>query len=52
MTNPPFSDPDTMEHCTPRAGDGRAWTSMTVSEGNWYPNGETGFVMEMIMDSL
>jgi hypothetical protein len=24
---------------------------MTVSEGN-YPNGETGFVMEMIMDSL
>jgi 23S rRNA A1618 N6-methylase RlmF len=51
MTNPPFYDPESMEHCTPRAGDGRDRTSMTVSEGS-YPNGEIGFVTEMIADSL
>ena len=51
MTNPPFYDPDSMEHSTPRAGDGRARTEMTVSEGN-YPGGEVGFVTDMIVDSL
>eukprot|EP00980_Cylindrotheca_fusiformis_P015572 scaffold4447_cov120-Cylindrotheca_fusiformis.AAC.5 len=51
MTNPPFYDPAAMEHCTPRVGDGRDRTSMTVSEGS-YPNGEVGFVTEMIADSL
>lgn len=51
MTNPPFYDPSTMEHVNPRAGDGRARTAMTVSEGS-YPGGEIGFVTEMIADSL
>ena len=51
MTNPPFYDPSTMEHVNPRAGDGRARTAMTVSEGS-YPGGEVGFVTEMIADSL
>jgi hypothetical protein len=51
MTNPPFYDPTSMEHSTPRAGDGRARTHMTVSEGA-YPNGEIGFVTEMLADSL
>jgi hypothetical protein len=52
MTNPPFYDPaSSMEHSTPRAGDGRARTHMTVSEGA-YPNGEIGFVTEMLADSL
>lgn len=51
MTNPPFYDPSSMEISAPRAGDGRARTNMTVSEGN-YPGGEVGFVTEMIEDSL
>jgi 23S rRNA A1618 N6-methylase RlmF len=51
ITNPPFYDSDSMEHITLRAGDGRHRTSMTVSEGS-YPNGEIGFVTEMIADSL
>jgi 23S rRNA A1618 N6-methylase RlmF len=51
MTNPPFYDPESMEHATPRAGDGRARTAMTVSEGS-YPGGEVSFVTEMIADSL
>lgn len=51
MTNPPFYDPDSMEHTNLRAGDGRARTAMTVSEGS-YPGGEVGFVTEMIADSL
>ncbi len=51
MTNPPFYDPSTMEYKNPRAGDGRARTAMTVSEGS-YPGGEVGFVIEMIADSL
>lgn len=51
MTNPPFYDRDEMEHRTPRAGDGRDRTSMTVSEG-FYPNGEIGFVTEIFADSL
>jgi hypothetical protein len=51
MTNPPFYDPDSMEISAARAGDNRSRTNMTVSEGN-YPNGEVGFVCEMIEDSL
>lgn len=52
MCNPPFYDPNDEEHInTPRIGDGRNRTSMTVSEGN-YPNGEIGFVTDMIVDSL
>lgn len=51
MTNPPFYDPASMEHSLPRAGDGRARTTMTVSEGT-YPGGEVGFVTEMFADSL
>jgi 23S rRNA A1618 N6-methylase RlmF len=51
MTNPPFYDPNSMEHETPRVGDGRARTPMTTSEGS-YPNGEVGFVLDMIADSL
>lgn len=51
MTNPPFYDPESMERSAPRAGDGRDRTLMTVSEG-CYPNGEIGFVTEMIVDSL
>ena len=52
MTNPPFYDPNSMDLITnPRAGDGRARTAMTVSEGS-YPGGEVGFVTEMIADSL
>ena len=56
MTNPPFYDPNEMEessspHATPRVGDGRDRTAMTVSEGN-YPGGEVGFVTEMLVDSL
>ena len=44
MTNSPFYDPNSMEHEIPRAGDGRARTAMTDSEGD-YPNGEVGFVV-------
>jgi hypothetical protein len=51
MTNPPFYDPNTMEHSTARVGDGRARTNMTVSEGT-YPGGEVGFVIDMVEDSL
>lgn len=60
MTNPPFYDTinnnngvpsSSSYHITPRIGDGRARTNMTASEGT-YPNGEIGFVTEMVMDSL
>jgi 23S rRNA A1618 N6-methylase RlmF len=55
MTNPPFYDnsilDEPMESSNARAGDGRARTNMTVSEGN-YPGGEVGFVLEMLEDSL
>jgi 23S rRNA A1618 N6-methylase RlmF len=51
MTNPPFYDPNSMEHSNARVGDGRARTSMTVSEGT-YPDGEVGFVLDVIEDSL
>lgn len=55
MTNPPFYDNSTdvelMEHSNARTGDGRARTSMTVSEGT-YPGGEAGFVLDLLEDSL
>lgn len=53
MCNPPFYDPNEEEQLigTPRAGDGRDRTAMTVSEGH-YPGGEIGFVTDMIADSL
>jgi 23S rRNA A1618 N6-methylase RlmF len=51
MTNPPFYDPKSVELTNPRAGDGRARTAMTVSEGS-YPGGEVGFVTEIFADSL
>ncbi|KAL3929566.1 MAG: hypothetical protein SGBAC_012149 [Bacillariaceae sp.] len=51
MTNPPFYDPNSIEQQASRAGDGRNRTSMTVSEG-FYPNGEIGFVTEVLADSL
>lgn len=51
MTNPPFYDPSEEATTNPRAGDGRARTAMTSSEGI-YPHGEVGFVLDMIADSL
>jgi 23S rRNA A1618 N6-methylase RlmF len=58
MTNPPFYDDNDDksgggggERTNPRKGDGRARTCMTVSEGS-YPNGEVGFVVDMILDGL
>ena len=48
MTNPPFYDQQMTEH---RAGDSRQRTAMTRSEGS-YPNGEVGFVLDMIVDCL
>lgn len=51
MTNPPFYDPSSDEHIVARAGDGRARTNMTVSEGT-YPGGEVGFVVDLLEDSL
>jgi 23S rRNA A1618 N6-methylase RlmF len=51
MSNPPFYDTNSIEHLEPRAGDGRERTPMTDSEGI-YPDGEVGFCMDMIADSL
>jgi len=51
MTNPPFYS-TTEEVTTPRCGDARSRTDMTLQEG-MYPNGgEVGFVKDMIHDSF
>lgn len=51
LTNPPFFDTTSTERTDRRAGDQRARTNMTVSEGN-YPGSEVAFVLDMLADGI
>jgi methyltransferase len=51
LTNPPFFDDSTTTTTENRLGDGRARTSMTVSEGS-YPDGEVAFCLGIFLDGL
>lgn len=52
MTNPPFHEPDaTLENQPVRAGDQRAKTTITQSEG-CYPGGEVQFLVDTLVDAI